>query len=39
MRIFLWEAGELLELPAIPGAGERYYFKDLHGDGSSEFVK
>lgn len=38
MRIFLWESGELRELTAIPGAGEVYYFKDLNGDGSLEFV-
>lgn len=38
MRIFLWEKGTLRELPPIPGAGEVYYFKDLNGDGSLEFV-
>jgi len=38
MRIFIWEDGALRELPPIPGAGERYYFKDLNNDGSLEFV-
>lgn len=38
MRSFLWDDGALRELPPIPGAGEVYYFKDLNGDGSLEFV-
>ena len=28
----------LRELPPIPGSGEKYYFEDLNGDGSLEFV-
>jgi hypothetical protein len=38
MRIFFWEEGALRELPPIPGSGEKYYFEDLNGDGSMEFV-
>jgi len=38
MWVFLWEDGVLRELAAITGAGKRYDFKDLNGDGSLEFV-
>ena len=38
MWVFLWEDGVLREIAAITGAGKRYNFKDLNGDGSLEFV-